>query len=143
VTAQPIGGLPPGRPGGLERLMTAVRAEFRADVLVFPATDPVFGGGACRVAGCRRAARGHGLCQGHHLRWADQGRPDLDAFAAATDPGWERQRPNGRCRAAGCGYGVARRGVCQLHWQRFERSGRSDLRAFLADPLPVKTPPAG
>jgi integrase len=143
VTAQPIGGLQPGRPGGLERLMAAVRAEFRADVLVFPATDPVFGGGACRVAGCRRAARGHGLCQGHHLRWAGQGRPGLDTFAATTGPGWERQRPNGRCRAAGCGYGVARRGVCQLHWQRFERSGGSDLQAFLADPLPVKTPPPG
>jgi integrase len=142
VTAQPIGGLQPGRAGGLERLTSAVRAEFRAEVLVFPATDPVFGGGACRVAGCRRAARGHGLCQGHHLRWAGQGRPGLGTFAATTDPGWERQRPNGRCRAAGCGYGVARRGVCQLHWQRFERSGCSDLQAFLASPLPVKTPPA-
>ena len=143
MTAQPIGGSQPGRPGGLERLMAAVRAEFRAEVLVFPATDPVFGGGDCRVGGCRRAARGHGLCQGHHLRWAGHGRPDLDTFAATTDPGWERQRPNGRCRAAGCGYGVARRGVCQLHWQRFERSGGSDLQAFLADPLPVKTPSAG
>jgi len=87
VTAQAIGGSQPDRLGGLERLMAAVRPEFRADVLVFPATDPVFGGGACRVTGCRRAARGHGLCQGHHLRWAKQGRPDLDVFAATTDAG--------------------------------------------------------
>ena len=143
MTAWPAGGWQPDRPGGPDRLMAAVRSEFRADVLVFPATDPVFGGGACRVAGCRRAARGHGLCRGHHLRWAKQGRPDLDVFAAATDAGWERQRPNGRCRAAGCGYGVARRGLCQLHWQRFERSGGSDLEAFAANPLPIKTPPAG
>ncbi len=128
---------------GLERLLSAVRPEFRGDVLVFSAEDSVFGGGACRVAGCRRAARGRGLCQGHHLRWLKQGRPEVDAFAAATEPGWQRQRPNACCGAAGCGYGVARQGVCQLHWQRFERSGGADLQAFLADPLPVKTPPAG
>ena len=143
MTAQAIGGSQPDRLGGLERLMAAVRPEFRADVLVFPATDPVFGGGACRVTGCRRAARGHGLCQGHHLRWAKQGRPDLDVFAATTDAGWERQRPNGRCRAAGCGYGAARRGLCQLHAQRWQRAGRPDIDAWLADPPPVKTPPAG
>jgi integrase len=143
VTAQLACGSQPGRLGGLERLMAAVRPEFRADVLVFPATDPVFGGGACRVTGCRRAACGHGLCQGHHQRWAKQGRPDLDLFAATTDPGWERQRLNARCRAAGCGYGVARRGLCQLHAQRWERAGRPDLGAWLADPPPVKAPPAG
>jgi hypothetical protein len=40
---------------------------LRADVLVFAAADPVFGGGACRVPGCARHARGSGLCQGH--RW--------------------------------------------------------------------------
>jgi integrase len=126
----------------LERLLGAVRAEFRADVLVFAATDPVFGGGACRVVGCRRAARGHGMCQGHHLRWAKQGRPDLDMFAASTDPGWARQRPNAACRVAGCNYGVARRGLCQSHAQRWQRSGRSDLDGWLADPPPITTPAA-
>jgi integrase len=143
VNAQQAGGRQPGWPGGLGRLMAAVRPEFRADVLVFPAADPVFGGGVCRVPGCRRAARGHGLCPGHHLRWASQGRPDLEVFAATTDPGWARQRPNGRCRAAGCGYGVARGGLCQLHAQRWERSGRPGLDKWLASPPPVKTPPAG
>ena len=54
-------------PGPHRRVLTgllgAVRPEFRADVLVFPAGDPVFGGGACRVQACPRPARGHGLCQ--------------------------------------------------------------------------------
>jgi len=142
VTAQSGERRRPGRSVALERLLGAVRAEFRADVLVFAATDPVFGGGACRVVGCRRAARGHGMCQGHHLRWAKQGRPDLDMFAASTDPGWARQRPNAACRVAGCNYGVARRGLCQSHAQRWQRSGRSDLDGWLADPPPITTPAA-
>jgi hypothetical protein len=60
----------------LEQLLGAVRPEFRGEVLVFAAEDPVFGGGACRVASCGRAARSKGMCQGHHLRWVDAGRPD-------------------------------------------------------------------
>jgi integrase len=123
----------------LERLLGAVRPEFRADVLVFAAEDPVFGGGACRVLDCRRSARGHGLCQGHYLRWVGKGRPDLGEFAASTDPRWQRQRPNAGCRVAGCGYGVARGGMCQLHHQRWHRGGRPDLDTWLADP-PAITP---
>ena len=141
MTARPSGRLEPAQSTGTEALMAAVRVEFRGEVLVFPADDPVFGGGSCRVQGCRRAARGHGMCQGHHLRWVKHGRPDLDGFVASTDPGWERQRPNTCCRAAGCRYGVARQGLCQLHWQRWERAGRPTLDAWLVDPPKIKTPP--
>jgi integrase len=123
----------------LERLLGAVRPEFRAAVLVFDADDPVFGGGACRVVDCRRSARGHGLCQGHYLRWVGEGRPDLGEFATSTDPRWRRQRANARCRVAGCGYGVARDGMCQLHYQRWHRAGRPDLNTWLLDP-PTTTP---
>jgi integrase len=127
----------------LERLLGAVRPEFRAEVLVFDADDPVFGGGACRVPDCRRPARGHGLCQGHHLRWVDAGRPDVTAFAASTDPRWRRHRPNLRCRIDGCGYGVARGGLCQLHHQRWQRAGEPDLPGWLADPPAIKQPAPG
>lgn len=127
----------------MERLLAAVRVEFRAEVLVFAATDPVFGGGACRVPACRRAARSHGMCQGHHLRWVTAGRPDLDVFAATTDPRWARQRPNTACRVTGCNYGVARRGLCQLHAAQWTRSARTDLQAWLADPPPLKAPTPG
>ena len=114
------------RPLLLERLVGAIRPEFRAEVLVFPAEDPVFGGGACRVGGCRRAARSKGMCQGHHLRWVSEGRPDLGEFAATTDPRWRRQRPNMECRILGCGFGAARGGLCQLHHQRWDRAGSPD-----------------
>jgi hypothetical protein len=140
VTGQPDALVEPGRSPALQALLAAVRVEFRGDVFVFPATDPVFGGGACRVTGCRRVARGHGLCQGHHRRWAKQGRPDLDGFAARTDPGWERQRPNRACRVPGCHYGDARGGLCQSHAQRWHRAGRPELDVWLADPPPVRPP---
>jgi hypothetical protein len=74
------------RPGLRRKLMAAVRPEFRADELVFDPADQVFGGGVCRVKGCARTARGLGMCQGHHGRWARAGRPDLETFIAATSP---------------------------------------------------------
>jgi integrase len=135
---------PAGERGAvLSALMAAVRPQFRDDELVFAADDPVFGGGACLVTGCRRHARGSGLCQGHRLRWAHAGRPDLKTFAATTDLRWAPQRPNAVCRVAGCGYGVARDRMCQLHAQRWERAGRPELRAWLADPPAVKQPALG
>jgi hypothetical protein len=143
MTVQPLRQAGSGRRADVDRLSSAVREPFSEQVLVFPATDPVFGGGACRVGGCRRAARGHGLCQGHYLRWVKQGRPDLEVFTATTDPGWARQRPNGCCRVDGCGYGLARSGLCQLHWQRFARSGGGDLQVWLVEQPPVVAPPDG
>lgn len=127
----------------LAALMAAVRPEFRADALVFAADDPVFGGGVCRVPGCPRHAHGAGLCQGHLLRWQRAGRPDLETFAATTDPRWALQRPNAVCCVDGCGYGVARGGMCQLHAQRWERAGRPDLGIWLFDPPTVKQPVPG
>jgi integrase len=72
--------------GLLQKLVAAVRPEFRGDELVFDPRDPVFGGPPCRVPGCVRAGRGGGLCNGHYMRWRTAGKPDLDRFAATTDP---------------------------------------------------------
>lgn len=60
---------PAGSSGLLGKLMAAVRSEFRSDVLEFASEDAVFGTAECRAAGCERAARGRGLCQGHLQRW--------------------------------------------------------------------------
>jgi integrase len=125
------------------RLFQALRPEFRADVLVFPASDPVFGGGECLAEGCSRSARSWGLCQAHYQRWTNSGRPPLDVFAATTDPRWQRQQPNTRCVAPNCGYGVARNGLCSAHFQRWDRSGRPNLEAWLIDAPAVKQPRPG
>ena len=58
AVADGAGGSVNARPAGLpEKLMVAIRPEFRADVLVFDPRDPVFGGPPCAVSGCDRPAR--------------------------------------------------------------------------------------
>lgn len=119
--------------------MAVVRPEFRGQVLVFDAADPIFGGGACGVKQCRRPARGRGLCPGHLQRWVRQGRPDLEQFVAVADPRWQRQRPNQQCAVPGCGYGSARAGMCVLHG-RWDRAGRPDQQPWIAAAPPVPLP---
>src|SRR5438105_8836605 len=80
---------PGGRPAGLlEKLMAAIRPEFRAGVLTFEAADPVFGGQVCAVPGCHRVARCRQMCFGHHGRWRREGTPDLAGFIATTPGDW-------------------------------------------------------
>lgn len=139
-----VPALAAGGAGLLERLLGAVSAEFRSETLVFAADDPVFGSGLCRVQGCGRAGRsGYGFCSGHHARWQKAGRPDVEAFAAATDPRWRLQQPNMACRIEGCGYGSARSGMCDLHAQRWERGGRPELEGWLRTAPTVRQPQAG
>ncbi len=89
-------GQPAGRPAGLlEKLLAAVRSEFRSDELLFRPDDPVFGAQPCGVAGCGRAAQARGLCHAHYARWRDSGRPDLDRYIATAGPGnWDRPAPH-------------------------------------------------
>lgn len=129
--------------GLTERLFDVLRPEFRAEALIFPASDPVFGGGACHVESCSRSARSWGLCAGHYHRWKKDGRPPLEAFVAKTDQRWARQRPNARCRAPQCGYGVLRSGLCSAHFQRWDGAGRPDLGTWLPDAPTVKRPVPG
>lgn len=80
-------GQHPASAGLLEKLLAAVRPEFRRDVLVFAADDPVFGGAACRVGMCGRVSfSSTGLCNAHYQRWSKQGRPGLEGFSTATSP---------------------------------------------------------
>jgi len=129
--------------GLLEKLVTAVRPEFRAGEIAFDPADPVFGGAICRVASCPRTARGgRGLCAAHHDRWMAEGRPDRDAFAAETNPRWHRQTPLACCRAPGCGRGVRRQGLCVRHSAAWERAGRPDADEWLAG-VPAAVTPDG
>jgi integrase len=90
MSAVPAPGQLPGQPGLLEKLVAAVRPEFRASELVFDPRDPVFGGKPCLVPGCERTAIGRGLCQGHRQRWASAGRPGVREWAESTDPRWRK-----------------------------------------------------
>ncbi|MGH7735523.1 MAG: hypothetical protein ACREOE_17975, partial [Gemmatimonadales bacterium] len=60
------GGQHRAHAGLLEKLVAAVRPEFREDTLGFDPADPVFGGTSCAVDECERAARYGGVCPGHY-----------------------------------------------------------------------------
>jgi integrase len=123
----------------LAKLTAAVRAEFRAEVLVFDPGDPVFGGPLCRVSGCTRVGRQRGLCVGHYLRWGQAGKPDLAAFAAVAGPPLQRWRPPAPCRVAGCRY-CQYYDLCSRHYYAWRKVGKPELGPWLAAPPPVAVP---
>jgi integrase len=120
--------------GLLQKLMAAVRPEFRAGILVFDPADPVFGGDACRVPRCGRTARAAGMCYSHHQRWIHAGRPDPGAFAASDEAAgpWFGHAPLTGCTVPGCGFGTARRGLCPRHMNRWLRAGKPDICSWAA-----------
>jgi hypothetical protein len=129
-------------PGGLlEKLMAAVRPEFRADVLAFDAGDPVFGSPACMAGGCARPASSQGLCLGHEGRWRREGRPPLEEFAATTPAEFTRSSLL-HCRAPGCGYGVAAMNLCNRHARHWIKAGRPAIDSWV-DALPPALAVAG
>jgi hypothetical protein len=130
--------------GLLERLMAAVRPEFRAGVVVFDSADPVFGGDACRVPQCGRTARTVGMCYAHHQRWVHAGRPDPGAFAVSEDAAvpWFGHAPLAGCKVPGCGFGSARQRLCPRHLRAWQRAGEPDGGGWLAG-LPPAVPDAG
>ncbi len=136
---------PNSTPGLLGLLIAGVRAEFRSDALEFASDDAVFGGGSCRVTDCGRSARGHGLCQGHHQRWANAGRPpDLEEFTASTDPRCANIAPPTRhvgSTAAVTGRLAADCVSCTRNGGN--APGGRPLTSWLRDPLPVKQPRPG
>jgi integrase len=117
--------------GLLEKLLAAVRPEFRQDVLAFGPDDPVFGGPPCKVGGCGRSGRIGGLCFGHDRRWRLQGKPDRGAFIATTAPRMKGHQKLQSCRAPGCRYGRKERGLCIMHHRIWRQAGRSDLDSWL------------
>jgi integrase len=133
--------VPAPRPAGLlEKLMAAVRPEFRHDVLAFGPHDPVFGGRPCQVAGCARTGRIKGLCFGHDHRWRRQGKPEHDRFIATTDPRLKGHQALASCRAAGCRSGRKERGLCTRHLYAWQRAGHPDLDHWLDTLAPVDRP---
>jgi hypothetical protein len=92
--------------GLLEKLMAAVRPEFRAEDLAFDPRDPVFGGPPCAVSGCDRPHRRQGLCTSHWQRWRGSGQLSLAEFTATAEPGWHGHLPLDSCVIAGCNYGA-------------------------------------
>jgi hypothetical protein len=130
-----------GYPAGLrEKLMAAVRPEFRRDDLTFDHQDPVFGGPACAVPGCVGQTRAKQLCSSHYERWNDAGRPELAAFAATTPPTRHCYGPLSACEVISCKFGRNRAGLCSSHALQWRRCGRPELAGWLASGVPSPVP---
>jgi integrase len=127
-------------PGLLGKLMAAVRAEFRVDILVPERGALVFDAAPCRVPGCVRQPRTRGLCKGHYYAWQQAGRPDIDAFAATASPEGLGRKELTVCAVPGCRYGGARRGLCVRHQGFWERAGKPDRSTWLTGLAPVDEP---
>ena len=125
----------PGRSGLLEQLMAVVRPEFRTEIYIAAADDPVFAAGECVVAGCDRTAVQRGLCNGHVIRWRQRGRPDLESFLADSGPPVRGRNPLPSCRVDGCRYGRGGGGLCSRHRDRWDRAGRPGLATWEAPEL--------
>jgi site-specific recombinase XerD len=129
-------------PRGLgAKLLAAVRPEFRAGVRYAYPDDRVLGGLACRVGQCGRVARRRGMCSGHGLRWARQGRPDLGIFVTTTDATLNGQRPYEACLVAGCGYGQHSRRLCERHHWWWKKSQAPDVATWLSAGAPAVDEP--
>ena len=126
--------------GLLEKLMSAVRLEFRGEVIPVDQPDPVFGGPPCQVPGCGRTARVRGICLGHYHRWKHGGCPPVGDFIAAADPDLRGHRALQPCDVPGCGHGRRGEGLCTIHHTAWLQAGRPTLPAWL-DVLPPR--PAG
>jgi integrase len=128
----------------LERLMVAVRPEFRTDVLFADATDPILRGAGCHIHGCPRPLRARGLCQGHYNRWFRQGRPPLEEYRATTSPALSGRKAPRPCVAPGCRYCRSYQGFCDWHDRAWKRAGRPDRAMWLpaAPPAPPAPPAA-
>ena len=130
-----------GRAGLLEKLVGAVRREFRAGILVPDPGDPVLGRQDCPAGGCDRPRAENGLCSAHGNRWRDRGRPDLSVFLADPGPPLNGRRPLTGCSVAGCRYGSSGHGLCTRHRYSWERGGGPDPAAWAARAEPPAAQP--
>lgn len=113
-----------GRGPLLEKLLAAVRGEFRVELFVPDPDEPVLGVKECRVGDCDRSVSENGLCSAHGHRWRHAGRPDLAEFVAEPGPVLTGRSQPARCAVAGCGYGVNAHGLCMRHHGHWKRAGR-------------------
>jgi hypothetical protein len=101
--------------GLLEKLLAAVRLEFRADVLLPSPEDPVLGWKPCPAAGCGRAIHENGMCTAHGIRWRKRGCPEITQFLVDPGPPLRGRTELGHCTVGGCRYGVSGKGLCARH----------------------------
>lgn len=123
--------------GLLEKLLAAVRPQFRADLYVIDPDDPVLGRGTCAVDGCDRSRARLGLCSAHGARRHARGTPPLLEFLADPGPALNGRRELTTCTVPDCFYGSSGHGLCLRHRDQWEAAGQPERHAWAAAAPPV------
>jgi hypothetical protein len=133
--------LPGGAVDGID-LVSRLRPQFAQPVILVDPDDPVIGGPLCVVVVCDRLAVVLGKCSGHHQRWIDDGRPDVEDWAATAPENRRWLQQPSQCAIDTCRRNRREHGLCHSHVSRWRGQGRPDLPDWIADggggpPLPA------
>ena len=113
----------------LERLLSAVRPEFRHDIFIPDPDSAVFFTATCALPSCPAAIRRTriGLCERHHAWWKQAGRPDLPGWLGLAEQRLRAEVPEvPACAVGGCNRAHRRSRLCVRHVCAWDRAGRPD-----------------
>lgn len=132
VAEQPVSA------GWREQLEDLVRPEFRIEVLMVAAGDPVMGYPDCRVSGCTRPGVARAMCNVHHQRWLAEGSPpDIEHWVPTANPAIRGRTKLRFCLVPGCLRGVTASELCSAHREAWRRDGCPDRAAWCATARPA------
>jgi hypothetical protein len=114
------------------QLKARLRPMFAQPMILVDPSDPVIGGPQCTVASCERLAVLLGKCVAHHRRWIEDGRPDVEAWAASAPANRRWLQQPSKCAIATCRRGRREFGLCHSHATRWHQQGRVDLASWIA-----------
>lgn len=124
--------------GWWERLEDVVRPEFRVEVLMVAAGDPVMGYPECLVSGCTRPGSVRAMCTAHHQRWLAEGGPaDIKHWVPTANPAIRGRTKLLFCLVTGCRRGVTASELCSAHREAWRRAGCPDRASWCATALPA------
>lgn len=140
MTQAPPASTSPIQPAAPRDLVSLLRPEFAAAVILVDPSCPVTGGPICCAASCKRIAVHQGMCNRHYQRWSQDGRPDVTTWAASVTANtrWLQEPPT--CAVASCRRGRCGHGLCHSHDARWQSANRPDREAWIGSgggpPLP-------
>jgi len=115
----------------IERIRAELRPEFAGEVIFVDASDPIMGGPVCTATTCERIGVLAGMCNAHHLRWVNAGRPEVQAWVSTVSLSTRWLDEPTTCEVASCHRARSEGGLCHSHFLRWHRGGRPDRTTWL------------
>lgn len=123
------------------QLASLLRPQFASTVILVDPSDPVTGGPICVAANCDRVAVHKSMCNRHYQRWDEQGRPDVQEWAASVTVNTRWLQEPRKCSVRSCMRGMCEHGLCHSHDARWQSAGQPEPQAWIdaggGPPLPA------